>query len=514
MSAARDPSTDPPSGPPPLVPGHRVHRLLGTGSSGRVWAATAPDGTDVALKVVAGATAASLAVEVGVLCGLEHPHVLRLRSVVATSAGPALVLDRAHGGSLAALVGARGPLDPGEVVTVLTALAGAMADLHARGLVHGDVTAANVLFTGDGRPLLADWGLASVVGLGVLGAPTGGPAGHGGVHGGVHGRRASRPVLVPGTPGFADPARVAGSAPAPAGDVHGLAAVGWFALSGQVPPPGDQRPPLLALAPHVPAALVDALEQGLAPDPAQRPSPAELARACWEAAEAEPVRLVPTDPTAPSEEVITSRVRAAAAAARAEPAPPRRRRVLPVLAGVLALAGLVSGGALAIRAAVEPEPAREVVAAEEAPAPAPGAAPAAAPVPAGSPAADALRGDDPAAAVAVLASLRARAYAEADPGVLAAVDVAGSPAAAGDAAHLQPLAVAGTRLEGLELQVLSAAVVGGTADAPHVRTTVVTSAHRQVRDGDVVAEVPASEPVTSVLVLAREDGRWQVADTR
>ena len=73
-------------------------------------------------------------------------------------------MDYAPGGSLRQLVGARGRLSVGETVTVLTPIAQVLAYLHGRGFTHGDVSPGNVLFTAHGKPLLADLGVARMVG--------------------------------------------------------------------------------------------------------------------------------------------------------------------------------------------------------------------------------------------------------------------------------------------------------------------------------------------------------------
>lgn len=141
----------------PSVPGYRTRQILGVGSSGEVWSAVEiSSGKSVALKLVSVREDDRARVRRECLTArrIDHAHVLRLRSVV--EVGPdvlALVLDYAPGGSLAGLVAARGALEPGEVVTVLTPLATALADLHERGLVHGDVSPGNILFAEDGRPL-------------------------------------------------------------------------------------------------------------------------------------------------------------------------------------------------------------------------------------------------------------------------------------------------------------------------------------------------------------------------
>ena len=85
-----------------------------------------------------------------------HPHLLGLRGM--TTAGE-LVMEYAPGGCLATLIARRGPLPPGEVVTLLVPLARALTQLHDHGVVHGDVSPANVLFRADTAPILADPGM-------------------------------------------------------------------------------------------------------------------------------------------------------------------------------------------------------------------------------------------------------------------------------------------------------------------------------------------------------------------
>ena len=263
--------------------GVRLSALVGRGGEGTVWSGTEiATGARVAVKLVPGA---GLAREAGLLTAVRHPHVLPLRRI--STDPPALVTDLAAGGSLAEQVGARGSLEPGEVVTVLAPLADALAALHAQGVVHGDVTAANVLFVDRGRPVLADLGVAGLAGDGLAWA----------------------------TPGYAAPEVLAGTPPGPAGDVHGLGAAAWLALTGSVPPVHDDRLPLRLLAPECPAGLADAVTAALDPDPARRPTPGELAAAARASCPGLAVRLVPAAARGVRpDEAVTSRVREAAAA--------------------------------------------------------------------------------------------------------------------------------------------------------------------------------------------------------
>ncbi|HTE72222.1 MAG TPA: serine/threonine-protein kinase [Actinomycetes bacterium] len=258
----------------PLVAGYEVTGLLGAGSGGEVWLGRdRGTGEQVALKRVrpgAGLAARDrLRREAAALAGLTHPHVLRLRSVVGCLDTPddlVLVLDAALGGSLARVVARQGPRPAGQVVTVLVAVADALAAVHRAGLVHGDVTPSNVLVATDGRPVLGDLGSARLGG--------------------------AEPV---GTPGFADRTGPSG----PATDVHGVAATCVFLLTGRPPydPAGVRVPPDgdISASGQAASRLMRVLDAALHPDPRQRPDAAGLARAAFDAVPPEPLTVDPLE---------------------------------------------------------------------------------------------------------------------------------------------------------------------------------------------------------------------------
>jgi hypothetical protein len=190
--------------------GYVIEECLGRGGSGTVWRArVARTGQLVALKRLPATDAVQLAsarAEAAVLSALDHPHLIRLHEIVATSDASVLVLDLADAGSLADLLRRRGRLTPGEVVTALAPIGSALAYAHTQGVVHGDVSAANVLFTAIGLPLLADLGLARVIG---------------------------DAALPQATPAYIDPIVANGHLPGPPTDVFGLAAVAVHALRGR-----------------------------------------------------------------------------------------------------------------------------------------------------------------------------------------------------------------------------------------------------------------------------------------
>src|SRR3954469_17676998 len=267
---------------PPVVPGYTLQELLGRGGSGEVWRAVPRGGgAPVAVKVLVTGDPERQAREAALLGELDHPHLVRLRDVVhqprrGGEARVALVLDLLPGGSLAALLARRGRLRPAEVVTAIAPVAAALAHAHERGVVHGDLSPGNIVFTAEGRPVLTDLGVARVLG-----------------------EAAAREV----TPAYVDPTVARGGAPGPASDVFGVAAAAFHALTGIAPwnaaTPGDPLrvaadgllPDLSELAPEAPPELVAVINRGMAADPHDRGSAAAFALDLRHACRPESVRL-------------------------------------------------------------------------------------------------------------------------------------------------------------------------------------------------------------------------------
>lgn len=274
--------------PPPVLPDYRVERLLGGGGSGSVWLVRDGAGKPFALKVSGGGGASNafeLRREANVLARWDHPHLLRLHTVVETDQGVGLISTYAPGGSVAELVRVRGSVTPGEAVTVLVGTAAALAYLHAQGAAHGDVSPGNILFTPDGKPLLADFGQARLLGM-------------------------PKEERL-GTPGFEPPENASAATLNAAGDIFALAAVGWFLLTGKVPPEARNRPPLSILVPGLGRELPRLLEAGLEEDPDRRPTAEEFAAAAYRGAPALPVELAAAVRPEVLPELLTRRTRSA-----------------------------------------------------------------------------------------------------------------------------------------------------------------------------------------------------------
>lgn len=269
----------------PRVPGLTLLRRLGAGSTGTVYAARRDlDGWACAVKVAGdldGPARAELVHEAALLGSIRLPHLITLHEVVETSDGRvAMVLDLVEGGTVAELVDQRGRLNPAEVVTVLAPVLRTLGELHRRGIVHGDLSASNVLVSKEGRPMLTDLGRARLVG--------------------------QRPSSAGGTLEYLAPEVNAPGPPTAAADVYAAGALGWRLLTGDPVPPGLVRRPLAEVATGCPAALGFVVDDCLRGDPGARPSPQRAADAVLAACRASPLQLPEGDDPA---EQLTFRLR-------------------------------------------------------------------------------------------------------------------------------------------------------------------------------------------------------------
>ena len=478
------------------VPGYVLDAPIGSGASGQVWRAhAAAGGSGVAIKLLPTPGAEQLAAvrtEAAMLAGLDHPHLVRLHEVVPCAAGLALVLELAAAGSLADLLARRGRLTPGEVVTAVAPVGAALAYAHNADVVHGDVSAANIVFTAVGLPLLADLGVARLTGA-VLPARS--------------------------TPAYIDPVVAAGGQPQPASDVFMLAAVALHALTGEPPwragtgqdaleeaARGDLAAvPARLTAAHVPAPMVAVLTAALERDPVRRPTAAEFALDLRHAAEPVAVDLnagrgprhaCPGADGAAADPTFTRMV---ARARRPVPsrAPARRRERLGHLprAALAGFASLAAAGAVVSLALVLWLPGH-------APAERPQVPHTVTPVPL-----------DASAAVRTLAALdavRAQAFALRQPDLLARVYRAG-PLRAADAATLARLVPRGCGLYGVRTDYTEVRITARRTGRIVLSLKATLSPSVLKCAGTPMARAPGSGPTALQVVLQAVDGRYLLA---
>lgn len=145
---------------------YRLDALVGRGTAGSVWRATRQGEVSQIVAIKRARTSHRSGVvdrlrqEAAILADLDHPHIVRVLDVLPDRTDVAIVMSYARGGSLHDLLAERGRLSPGETIAVLARVADALGSAHRRGVLHGDVKPANILFTTDGEPLLGDFGVA------------------------------------------------------------------------------------------------------------------------------------------------------------------------------------------------------------------------------------------------------------------------------------------------------------------------------------------------------------------
>jgi serine/threonine protein kinase len=273
----------------PIAPGtvlgrYRLLERAGTGGMSEVW--KAEDETlkrTVAVKVILGPVAQDATFrerflrEARLVAGLEHPNVLPVYDYGSASVDGSdvsyLVMPLVAGGSLKGRIA--GPVPPSLAIAWLAAIASALDHAHGKGILHRDIKPANVLMDSQGRPLLADFGLARSVDA-------------------TSGLTATGTVM--GTPLYMAPEQATGGTLDGRADEYALAVVAFELLSGRVPFVADSPlavlhqqvtappPPLSTVLPGSPAAADAVLEKALAKKPDGRyPSCGAFVRALGDA---------------------------------------------------------------------------------------------------------------------------------------------------------------------------------------------------------------------------------------
>ncbi|GAC1441883.1 MAG: hypothetical protein NVSMB55_10900 [Mycobacteriales bacterium] len=260
-------------GVPELLRGrYEVGPVIGAGGMARVHRATDTIlGRAVAVKIfrtdVETHDAQRVQDESRTLAALNHPGLVGVFDAGVTSGpgagSPYLVMELVDGPTLAQCC-LDGSLPPAKVARIGAELAGALAHVHDRGIVHRDVKPANILLDRNRHAKLTDFGIARL----------------------VDSARHTATGLTVGTAPYLSPEQVTGGPVGPATDVYALGLVLLECLTGQREYPGNGVETALARLhrpPNVPTTLPDPwpglLTAMTDPDPGRRPSAADAAAA-------------------------------------------------------------------------------------------------------------------------------------------------------------------------------------------------------------------------------------------
>ncbi len=240
-----------------VIGGYTVLGTLGKGGSGNVYHVENAGGIDGALKLIDDpsddAAVARLRREVESLKTLHHHAVPAVLDAEFDGDQKFVVYQFVEGQTLTAYIAEYGPLRDSELAEFAATLEDALEAVHREGVVHRDVTPANVMMNSRG-PMLIDFGLSQLMGD----------------------DRLTRTGLVSGTVGYVAPEVIDGGEPDKTADLWSWAAVVAFAAMGASPfghGKGALRRTLEGKAELPSIQGADELAAALSPNLGSRPAP-------------------------------------------------------------------------------------------------------------------------------------------------------------------------------------------------------------------------------------------------
>ena len=192
--------------------------------------------------------------EAKTIAALEHSAIVPVYDFGEHEGKPYFVMRLMSGKSLADRI-AKGPFSLAEVVHIVSRVAGALDEAHAKEIVHRDLKPANILFDQHGEPFLADFGISK---LSQSATTLTGNA-------------------IVGTPAYMSPEQGQGEQDIDGrSDIYSLGVIVYEMLTGRVPFEADtpmgqvlkhitETPPsILEINPSVPSGVVDVVERAMA----------------------------------------------------------------------------------------------------------------------------------------------------------------------------------------------------------------------------------------------------------
>jgi eukaryotic-like serine/threonine-protein kinase len=266
---------------------YRLNRPIASGGMAQVWDATDQVLTrHVAVKILHPYLAEDdsfirrFQAEAVAAARLAHPSIVSIYDTVSVDGLNAIVMELVVGTTMRADLDQHGPLKLHAVLAIGSQVADALGAAHAAGLVHRDVKPANILLSGDGRVLVADFGIAKA----------------------AEGADLTSDGSMVGTAKYLAPEQVEGGPVDGRADLYALGVVLYEALTGTVPFVADtdagtalarlhrDPTPPRRLRPEIPEAVEAVILRALARRPADRfPDAASMRRALL-AAGADPAR--------------------------------------------------------------------------------------------------------------------------------------------------------------------------------------------------------------------------------
>jgi len=158
------------------IPAHigsfRIEGTIATGGMGLVLHGRKDDSTSVAIKLIRPQAGMERLVdrfrlEVGLMRGLTHPHLVAALDHGEWQGQPFLVMERLDGVDLSSLEKRLGAISPPDACELVREAALAVAYIHSQGVIHRDIKPSNLMLArctdGEYRVKLLDLGLARLI---------------------------------------------------------------------------------------------------------------------------------------------------------------------------------------------------------------------------------------------------------------------------------------------------------------------------------------------------------------
>ena len=157
---------------------------------------------------------------------LEHPAIVPVYDFGEEDGQPYFVMRYMTGGSLSDRM-KKGPMSVEDAAHLMTQIASALDDAHAKGIIHRDLKPGNILFDQFDEPYISDFGIAKL------------SASQSNVTGSA----------IVGTPAYMSPEQAQGEAIDGRSDIYGLGVILFEMLTGQQPYHGDT--PMSVVVKHI-----------------------------------------------------------------------------------------------------------------------------------------------------------------------------------------------------------------------------------------------------------------------
>ena len=243
------------------VQGYHILSKIGRGGSSVVYLAERErDKQQVVLKILASAGLDEVLLqrfvqEFDIISSIDHPNVVKIYDRGFSDRHAYIAMEYFPNGSLVDVI--REGLSTRQTLSLLAQAAGALREVHGRGIIHRDIKPANLMVRADGSIVLADFGIAKRLDDDL-------------------GRTKAGELY--GTPYYVSPEQIEGGPATAQSDIYSLGVIFHEMLTGHRPFEAESVSGLIALhvsapRPKLPAELAEyqqLLDRMIAVDPRER----------------------------------------------------------------------------------------------------------------------------------------------------------------------------------------------------------------------------------------------------